>query len=252
MRKRAPTPTRSNKERRVAWLALSVIAIFMIAIVIGGLQSCGRRSTEPSDTAPVTSSSETVVPTTSETAPTTETAEPTATPTDTPTPEPTDTPTPVPTDTPTPEPTDTPTPVPTDTPTPVPTDTPTPTKAPKPTEPKPTEPPATPTPLPPPPPPPDTPTPAPPPPDTPTPAPPSRDIDAEFDAGIEYVKSVGYEIAYSDRATHEFHFCNGDGSVDMNVVYAENNGVWYLSGVGPGNARNRHGKDLLAVLQNLF
>lgn len=210
-------PTRTNAQRRLAWLVLTIFAVSFIAIIIGGLQSCGRKA-EPSDAAPVTSLSETVAPTTSETTPTTETTtEPTTeaptdtptptetpVPTDTPTPVPTDTPTPVPTDTPTPEPTatSTPTPKPTKTPEPTPSSTPTPTKEPEPT------PSSTPVP-----PPMDTPTPVPADP-TPTPDTGGRDYGAEQQAGIQHAKDLGYIVTSvgGEGSEYVFYFTNATGT----------------------------------------
>ena len=219
-------PTRTNAERRLAWLVLTIFAVSFIAIIIGGLQSCGRKA-EPSDAAPVTSSSETIAPTTSETTPTTETTtEPTTkaptdtptptetpVPTDTPTPIPTDTPTPVPTDTPTPEPTatSTPTPKPTKTPDPTPSSTPTPTKEPEPTPSS---------------------TPVPPPTDTPTPTPDTggRDYGAEQQAGIQHAKDLGYIITYTGDASTEyaFKFTNATGTYSGSA-YIMSSTHWSIS-----------------------
>lgn len=254
-------PTRTNAERRLAWLVLTIFAVSFIAIIIGGLQSCGRKA-EPSDAAPVTSSSETIAPTTSETTPTTETTtEPTTeAPTDTPTPVPTDTPTPIPTDTPTPVPTDTPTPEPTttSTPTPKPTKTPEPTPSSTPT-PKPTKTPdptpsstPTPTPLPPPPPPSET-TPEPTPSD-----PPGRDFKAEQQAGIEHTKALGYTVTkVYDNSEYAFKFENATGTY-RGAAHLRSGGVWYVTygpiDSGDPNATYKYGgsdSSLIALLDSI-
>ena len=136
---------------------------------------------------------------------------------------PTNTPTSVPTNTPTPspKPTETPTPVPTDTPTPKPTATPTPkpTKAPKPTQ-APTETTAKPT---------DPPTESSAPTTTKAPEqsdPPGRNLRAEYDATLAYIKALGYTVTVENSEKYKIKFTNATGTYKGSAIIGRGEREW--------------------------
>ncbi|MBR6965444.1 hypothetical protein IKH83_04015 [Candidatus Saccharibacteria bacterium] len=246
---------RENKRRFVACIVLYIFIPAMFMLMAVACNGCNGKKTAVTDTS--TSVVDTSNKDTTTVAPTdeptiTDTPTPTNTSTPTPSPEPTNTSTPVPTETPTP----------TSTPSPEPTNTPTSTPAPKPTKAPPTPTlspvPATPTPSPVP----DTPTPTPlpppppPPTDTPTPTPkPSRDVNAEFDAGLARVSELGYIPMGIDKDNLTFDFYNDNFTYQGTVAFRVKSQKWSVryypcdaSDPGATYAYSDTGQDLVALI----
>ena len=183
--------------------SVRITSLFLSLSIVISIAACTKKDESTSSTTEQTTLTETTV------------SESTTVPTNTPTSVPTNTPTP------SPKPTETPTPVPTDTPTPKPTATPTPkpTKAPKPTQ-APTETTAKPT---------DPPTESSAPTTTKAPEqsdPPGRNLRAEYDATLAYIKALGYTVTVENSEKYKIKFTNATGTYKGSAIIGRGEREW--------------------------